>query len=275
MPGPAATASAVTPRDNLRGLAVMALGVGLFACADTVAKILTAHYHPIQIVWTRQLGLLAVFSASAFIFALRYVALADAVAVSFVAPFMVTILGALVLGEPVGFRRWTAVAVGFAGTLVVIRPGMGLFHPAIFLVVLAAGAFAARQIVSRYLGKADKTATTVAYTSLTSSALLLVPLPFVWQAPAGWGDIAMMAALAVLAGSGEFMVIRALEIAHAVVVAPVHYSLILYSTFFGWVVFGQLPDGWTWVGVAIIMASGLYTLYREARAGVAAKGEAG
>ncbi len=278
--------------DNLRGLLLMALAFFLFAAADTQAKFLTGWFHPMQIVWTRQLGLLmgvlvllmlkgpsilktrkpglqvlrgmlAVFSATAFIFALRYVPLADAVAVSFVAPFMVTIMGALFLGEKVGLRRWSAVTIGFIGTLIVIRPGLGVVHPAVFLVLIAATAFALRQILSRVLAASDRTATTVTYTAIASVLLLSAPLPFFWKAPeAGW-ELAVLVGMAVCAALGELLVIRALEIAQAIVLAPVHYSLIIWGTFYGWLVFDQLPDHWTWFGAAIIVATGLYILDRE------------
>lgn len=281
-------------QNNILGLWLMVGGFALFSAGDAVAKLLTESYHPVQIAWTRQLGLIigilillalrgrallhsetpwlqasrgvmAALSATCFIFAVAHVPLADAVAVSFVAPFMVTVLGALLLGEPVGIRRWAAVAVGFVGMLIVVRPGAGVFHPAILLVVLAASAFAGRQIISRRLGSRDRTETTLAYTALTAAALLTVPLPFVWRTPLAAGDLALMAGLALLAGCGEFLVIRALEIAQAVVVAPTHYSLILFGTFWGFVIFGQLPDLWTGVGALVISASGLYTIYRESR----------
>jgi S-adenosylmethionine uptake transporter len=278
--------------DNLRGLLLMALAFFLFAAADTQAKFLTGWFHPMQIVWTRQLGLLtgvlvllmlkgpsilktrhpalqvlrgmlAVLSATAFIFALRHVPLADAVAVSFVAPFMVTVMGALFLREKVGVRRWSAVTIGFIGTLIVTRPGLGVIHPAVLLVVVAATAFALRQIVSRALAATDRTATTITYTAIASVVLLTAPLPFFWKAPeAGW-ELALLVGMAACAALGELMVIRALEIAQAIVVAPVHYSLIIWGTFYGWLVFDQLPDRWTWLGAAIIVATGLYIMHRE------------
>lgn len=280
------------PNDNLRGTLLMLAGFGAFSCADIAAKILTANYHPVQIVWTRQLGvtigvialilingvsilksqaprlqiargLCAIASALFFVFAIAYVPLADAVAVSFVAPFIVTILGAVLLGEAVGLRRWAAVFTGFLGTLIVVRPGLGVFHPAIFLVLGAATVFAARQIISRFLGRRDPTATTLAYTSMTTVAVLILPLPFIWEAPKSAGDVALMTGMALAGGLGEYLIIRALEIAHAVVVAPMQYSLIVYSTLWGFLVFGHLPDLWTWVGAFVIIASGLYTLYRE------------
>ena len=269
----------------------MLLGMFLFSAVDTQAKFLTDTLHPIQIVWVRQAGLLlgvlvllglrgrtilatahpwlqtlrgacAASSATIFILAISFVPLADAVAVSFVAPFMVTVAGAWLLREPVGMRRWIAVGVGFAGAMIVIRPGTGAIHPAVLLVILAAAIFAARQIISRYLSADDRTVTTVAYTALVGSALLTLPLPFVWVWPETRLEVMLLASIAVMAGLAELMVIKSLELAQAVAVAPVQYSLLIWSTFYGWLVFADLPDFWTWVGALIIVASGLYTLRR-------------
>lgn len=274
------------------GIAYMAAGMFIFSAVDTQAKFLTEFLHPIQIVWSRQLGLLiAVFvllafrgltilkterpglqvlrggmaagSATLFIVAISFVPLADAVAVTFVAPFLVTVLGALMLREHVGARRWTAVAIGFLATLIVIRPGLGVFHPAILLVLVAATFFALRQVLSRVLSGTDRTITTVAYTALVGSFLLTLPLPFVWQWPATTLEIVLLVSIAIMAGVAELMVIKALEVAQAVVVAPVHYTIMIWSTMYGYLVFHQLPDFWTWTGTAIIIATGLYTLHRE------------
>lgn len=282
--------------DAVRGIACMALGMFLFSGGDTLAKLLTDSLHPVQIMWSRQLGLLAgvivilgmhgwgvlrtsnlkiqitrgvmaVCSGTLFIFALRYVPLADAVAVSFVAPFLVTVLGALVLREHVGRRRWIAVGIGFLGMLIVVRPGLGVVHPAVLLVVLAATAFALRQVFSRMLSGGDRTVTTVAYTALTSSFLLTLAVPFFWNAPDLSRDVPLLVGLAVLAGCGEVLVIKSLEMTQAVVLAPVHYSLLIWGVFYGFFVFGDLPDIWTWIGAAVIMGTGLYVLHRERVAG--------
>jgi S-adenosylmethionine uptake transporter len=296
MPIPTATPITVKPLtpqgDSMRGIAYMAGGMFLFSAVDTQAKFLTESLHPIQIVWSRQLGLflgvlilialrgvsvlhtkqpllqvgrgvLAAISATLFIVAVSYVPLADAVAVSFVAPFIVTLMGALILREPVGIRRWVAVIIGFAGTLVVMRPGMGVLHPAVGLVLIAATAFAFRQVLSRMLSGTDPVHTTVAYTALVGSALLTIPLPFVWQAPQMGLEMVLLVSIALMAAVAEVLVIKALEVAQAVVVAPVQYSLLIWGTFYGWMVFGQLPDLWTWVGALIIVATGVYTLNRE------------
>ena len=277
--------------ENGLGLVLMGLGMFLFSAVDTMVKFLTDDLHPWQIVWTRQLGLLvaalvllaisgrallktqhlklqiarglvAVCSASAFIFALRHVALADAVAISFVAPFMVTLMASFILREPVGLRRWIAVTLGFVGTLIILRPGMGVIHPSAILVIVAAFFFACRQIISRAIADTDATGTTVFYTAIIGVAVLSLPLPFVWVTPSSQ-TVWILLALAALAAVAEIFVIKALEVAMAVVVAPVHYTLILWGTLYGWLVFGQLPDLWTWVGAAIVVATGLYTLRRE------------
>jgi S-adenosylmethionine uptake transporter len=289
---PAASAESPKRPDNIRGLIYMGAAFFLYSAADAQAKFLTTSFHPIQIAWTRQLGLLtgvifllflkgptilaakapflqvargalAVISVTLFVSAVKFVPLADAVAVTFVAPFIVTILGALLLGENVGRHRLSAVIVGFIGTLVVIRPGLGAFHPATILVLLAATAFALRQILSRMLTDRDRIATTIAYTSLVSSALLTIPLPYFWNTPQSASQLMLLAGLAVCAGMGEFLIIKALETAHAVVVTPMHYTLIVWATFYGWFIFAQLPDFWTLAGTAIIVATGLYIVRRE------------
>lgn len=284
-----------TAAESLRGIAFMAGGFFFYATSDMLAKLLTQSMHPLQVAWTRQLGLLAfvlvllvrhglpilrshrpglqvsrgltaVLTSTSFIFALTYVPLADAVAVTFVAPFMVTALAALILRERIGQRRWIAVALGFVGTLVVIRPGAGVFHPAIFLVLVTATAFALRQILSRLLSGEEPLQTTIAYTGLTASLLLTIPLPFVWVTPPDWQVVAIMAGTAVTAGLAELGIIRALDLAQAAVLAPVQYTLMIWGTVWGFLIFAQLPDVWTLTGAAIIMASGGYSFWREYRA---------
>ncbi len=277
--------------ENGKGLLLMGLGMFLFAAVDTIAKFLTSDLHPFQIVWTRQLGLLvgalfllalhgrhlfltahpklqlvrglvAALSAAAFIFALRHVPLADAVAVSFVAPFLVTLMAALILREPVGWRRWVAVVLGFVGSMIILRPGMGVVHPAAMLVVAAAFFFACRQVISRAIAARDGTGTTILYTAITAVFVLSMPLPWVWVTPGG-SEFLLLLSLALLAGLAEVCVIRALELGLAVAITPVHYTLIIWASLYGWLVFGQFPDAWTWAGAGIIMATGTYTLRRE------------
>lgn len=278
--------------NNRLGLWYMLLGMCLFASTDALAKLLTQSLPALQVVWLRQSGLflgvvvvlclrglqvlqttqpalqigrgaLAAASAALFIIAVSYVPLADAVAITFVAPFIVTVLGAFLLREPVGVRRWSAVVVGFIGTMIVIRPGMGVMHPAAFLLIIAASAFAVRQIMSRVLSQGDRTVTTVAYTAIVSWCLLAIPQPFVWQTPTSLLEIGLLVAMAVFAAAGETLVIMALDAAQAVVVAPVQYVLLLWGTLYGYLLFGQLPDQWTLFGALIIVLTGLYIFNRE------------
>jgi len=263
----------------------------LFAAGDTLAKLLTDVFHPIQIIWFRQSGLLfgvllylairgvsilhtkqpalqmtrgvlVVLSSLIFVFAVRYAPLADAIAASFVAPFFVTILGAVLLKEKVGVHRWTAVVVGFVGALIIIRPGMGVIHPAVMLVVIAAALFSTRQVIGRLLADTDKTITTITYTALTASLVITLPLPWVWQMPESAKHWVMLALLGISAAIAEVLVIRAMEVAEVAVIAPIHYTIIIWATVYGFLVFNQLPDIWTFIGTAIIIFAGFYTLKR-------------
>ena len=281
-----------TRSDNLKGLFYMAAGMFLFSAVDTLAKFLTDTLHPLQIVWIRQLGLvagtlllmglygvrifatthpvlqlvrgiLAAGSAALFITAISYVALADAIAVTFIAPLIVTVFSAVLLAEKVGLQRWSAIIAGFIGTLIVIRPGFASFHPALLLVLMAATLFACRQIISRMLSGSDNAYTTVAYTALASSLALSVPAFYVWVTPQTSQQYILLVVMALLAGLAEFMVIKALQIAHAGLVAPVQYTILIWGTIYGFIIFSDIPDIFTFTGAAIIIASGLYTVHRE------------
>ncbi|WP_417725170.1 DMT family transporter [Salipiger sp.] len=289
------TGPASLPANPMIAIGMMALGFLLFSISDAASKLMTGDFHPLQVAWTRQLGLLSVglwllarrgpaifrtrrpklqlargtvaaLSSSMFIFAVSYVPLAEAIAIAFVAPFVVTIFGALILKEPVGARRWIAVVIGFVGMLIVVRPGYASFHPAMFLVLASAALFSARQILSRMVGPVDMTSTTILYSSLTAISLLSVPAILVWSTPTTLGQCGALLCVAASAGMGEVLIIRALERAHAVVLAPVQYTLIVWGTIWGWMLFAQFPDHWTLVGTSIIIASGLYTLHREHKA---------
>lgn len=290
---PIAVGGAMSRQTNsTMGILLMIGGMFCFAAADTLAKLLNESFHPMQIVWVRQLGLFvgvmfllsikglsllksknlkiqiargvaAATSATLFVIGIGYVNIADAVAVSFVAPFLVTILAAFILKEKVGPRRWLAIFIGFLGMLIILRPGMGVMDPALLIIVAAALVFALRQIISRTLAGGDSVLTTIAYTGIVSLAVLTIPMLFFWQWPTNSGQIMMFSGLAILGACGEVFVIKALEAAEAVVVAPMQYTILIWGTLYGYLIFGHLPDGWTWVGAAVIMVSGLYTLHRE------------
>ena len=277
---------------NMKGVALMAIGMFLFCTVDTQAKLLTNSLNPIQIVWLRQCGLLfgvlilllvrgvkilktnhlklqilrgtiVIISPVCFVSALIFVPLADAVAVTFVSPFFVVILAVLFLGEKIGIHRWSAIIIGFLGTMIIIRPGLGVVNPAIFLVLIAAALFSVRQVISRYLSHSDNTVTTVAYTALVGSFWLTFALPFIWKWPNSSAEFILILSITILAALAEICVIKALELAEATLLGPVHYTLIIWGVFYGFIVFNQIPDLWTWIGTIIIVCCGLYTMYRE------------
>ena len=292
MAGGAPPRPALQAGDNVKGALFMLAGMFVFSAVDAQAKYLTSHLPALQIVWTRQIGLVlgvlmliawhgrtilrtgfpmlqigrgaaAALSATFFITGLNFVALADAVSVTFVAPLVVTMLAALLLGERVGLHRWAATVIGFLGTLIVIRPGMESFHPGLLLPLLAAILFAIRQVISRHIGSRDRTETTLAYTALTAFLMLSVVQPFIWQPIGSLKLIAIITSMSLMAALGEFLVIRALEIGQAVFVSPLHYTIIIWASLYGYLIFGQFPDIWTWAGSFVIMASGLYIFHRE------------
>ena len=136
--------------------------------------------------------------------------------------------------------------------MVVIRPGLGVVHPAVLLILLAALLFSLSQISSRVVAGIDPILTIVAYTALAASICLRIPLPFVWQWPTSSTELALLISMAILAAVAEITMIKALDVADDVVLAPVHYSIIIWATLYGFVIFDQLPDIWTWVGASII-----------------------
>jgi len=290
-----AAASAPTQASALSGIALMAFGFFCYAISDMMAKLLTQSLPPLEVSWIRQLGLFsgvivllarrgpgllrtrhpvlqfargasAAIASAGFVIAITFVPLADATAVSFVAPFMVTILAAVILHEKVGIHRWMAVAVGLFGTLIIVRPGSGILHPAIIFVVIAAAGFAGRQILSRFLSSSEQLATTVAWTGLTTTFLLTLPLPWIWVTPDTPRVLLLALGTAMAAGIAELALMRALDRTQAVILAPMQYTIIIWSTFWGFVVFGQFPDACTLAGAALIIASGAYVFWREARA---------
>lgn len=280
---------------NVAGVLLMLCAFFLHSLSDVGSKMLAESHHPLQLAWIRMLGLLLgvmfligrngtpilrtrhpylqilrglliVTSAIAYLFALAYVPLADAVAVTFVAPFVVIVLAATVLKEKVGAARWLAAIVGFAGTLIIIRPGAGVLHPAISLSLIAGAAFAIRQVISRFVAGSDRLATTVAYTTLTAFVLLSLPLAFVWTNPATPQHLVLMFGIACLTGAGEYLIMRALDIAEAMVVAPLLYTIMIWGTLWGLIFFGTLPDSWTFAGTALVIGSGIFTIYVDRRA---------
>ncbi len=270
----------------------MMIAMFVFALVDALAKYLTSALPALQISWLRwtamfsgviilliikgphllrttQLnfqiarGATAGLSALFFIFGLSYVPLADAVAMTFVAPILVTVMATVFLGEKVAISSSIAVIAGFLGVLLVIKPGLSGFQPWLILPFVAAVLFAVRQIISRFLGEKDSFETTTCYTAIVAFVISGAVLPFVWQPITSVVMIVIMVIMSTLAAVGELLVIKSLNIAQAAAVTPVHYTLIVWSTMYGYVLFGNVPDYLTCLGAAIIIAAGFFIMRKN------------
>jgi len=199
--------------------------------------------------------------------ALTFLPLAEAATIGFVAPLFSVILSALILAEPVGRHRWSAVALGFIGVLIVMRPDGGHFPPiGLALALLAALGTAAVTITLRQIGRTESTPTIVLWFTCFSMAATGLFLPFYGQ----WHDArtwAILGALGLLGGMGQLFLTSALRFAPVSVVVPFDYSQLIWAVLLGWALFGTHPTAATWAGAAVIVASGLYTIYREHKLG--------
>lgn len=217
---------------------------------------------------TKRLGmqlfrsLLLLVTTVMFFTGISLIPLADASAIMFVAPILVTALSMPMLGEKVGPRRWASIAIGFIGALIVIRPGGDSLQLAALLPFGAACCYAVYQVFTRSLSHSDQPLTTLAYTALVGAVVMCFVVPFNWQTPDtnGW---LMMILIGLLGGVSQFTLIKAFQSAPAAAVTPFSYSSLIWATLYGFLVFGDLPDLWTIVGALIIAASGLYIFHRE------------
>ena len=274
-----------------RGILWMLLTGICFVAMDSLAKHLTQSYPIAQVVWaryafhflllalvlgprlrrtmhTRRLGLqclrsVLLLGATCLSFAaLSFIPLADATAIMFVAPIVVTALAMPLLGERVGPHRWASVVVGFLGALVIIRPGTEAMDPAALLALGGASCYALYQIATRRLSATEAPLTTLAYTALIGVLATSALMPFLWLPPAPMHWFAMIG-LGLLGGIGHFALIKAFQFAPAATVTPFGYSNLIWAVLFGYLIFGDLPDGWTVSGALVIAGSGLYIAHRE------------
>jgi drug/metabolite transporter (DMT)-like permease len=279
-------------RAVLRGILLILVSTLIFSANDALVKWLTQHHPVPQLVWARFLfqllllvvlirpsrplamfrtqqpalqisrGLLALASSLLFVFAVQAIPLADAAAIGMANPLIATLLAVPLLGEPIGIRRILAVTVGFIGVLVILRPGLGVMHPAALFALGVAFTYALFQIITRKLGPTEAPLTTMLYSSIVPVVAMSLAMPFVW-APAGLWHWCLMAVMGAVGGIGHYMVVRAFRLAPVGVLAPFGYFQLIASTLLGFLVFNQWPDRWTVAGAVIVTLSGLYVLYRE------------
>jgi drug/metabolite transporter (DMT)-like permease len=279
----------------LTGILLIVLAMTIVPIMDVLAKVLSARYPVIEIVWARYffhlLYLLPIvvirFGASAlmprhpvlqifrggllmvstllFFSAIAQMPISDALALVFIAPLIVTVLSPFILAEQVGGRRWAAVWTGFFGALVIIRPGFVSIDTGTVLALSAGVIYAFYIIATRKLSGTSPPLVTLTYTALLGAVVTSAIVPFQWVMP-GLFDLSLMAAMGACAAAGHFLLIKAFDYAPASVLAPFGYSEIIMATIIGFIVFGNFPDIWTWLGIAIIISSGIYISIRERRA---------
>ena len=217
--------------------------------------------HNPKLVMTR--GLIGAVSLIVWFQGLATVPLAEATAISFTAAIFGAIGAVLVLGERMRLRRWTAAAVGFAGVLVVLRPGAGVATTGAVLVLLSAVLWGTNTVIVKTLARRDSSITIVTWTGLTLSLVTLLPAALVWQWPSA-AQLGWLAAIGVLGGLGSLAWTQALKLAEATLVIPFDFSRLVWAGLLGWWMFAEVPDGWTWLGSLMIVASTGYIALREA-----------
>jgi drug/metabolite transporter (DMT)-like permease len=207
-------------------------------------------------------ALLLPLNIGCVVIALGHLPMAETQALGLTFPLMVTALSAPLLGERVGPVRWAAVALGFAGALVIVRPGFAAFDPAVLVILLGASSFALYLILTRMLSRTEPSERLMVFTGLVGLAVLSVPALMLWEMPdaRGWRLLALVAVGGV---AGHGLVILALAAAPASVLQPFNFAQLLWAAIAGYLVFGDLPDKFTLVGGTIIVSAGLIVWYRE------------
>lgn len=277
----------------VRAMATMLAAVVAFSLMDAGLKLLSAHYPPFEVAalrgtaslpwvaawvlssaglrslrpvqWRLHLlrGGMGIAMMAAFVYALRTLPLANAYSLFFVAPLLITALSGPMLGEQVGPRRWVAIAVGLVGVLVLLRPsGHGLLSAAAIAVLLAATMYALSAITVRWLAKTDTPQAMVTWL-LVSMAVGGGVLALPHWIPLRNEHLWLVAGVGLAGAVGQYTIIEAFRLGEASLLAPLEYTALVCGVVLDFVLWHTLPDRITWVGAAIIVASGLYLLRRE------------
>jgi len=277
-------------RDHLKAIAMMVIGFSLVPGMDAIAKYLSGDYSVLQLGWARfvfhllfvvpvvwvrhrhqiwpkrpglQLarGVFQMAATLLFFAALSHMPIADALAILFAYPLLVTALSPILLGEYVRGIQWLAVAIGLGGVLFILRPDAGAFHSAGLLALGASVCFALYMITTRKVAGTSPPLVTLVYSAVVGAAVLTVATPWFWTPPRA-ADWALMVLIGLLAATGHFLIVKAFELAPASRIAPFGYVEIVSATALGYFVFGDFPDVWAFVGIAIIVIAGALVSYR-------------
>ena len=259
---------------------------------DGMAKHLSTEIHFLEVVWGRYFFMVVItvpitfvffkqhlswpkniniqlarsiflfLSTILFFYAISVISLAEALTLAFVSPLIVTLLSAILLKEQVGYRRWTAVIIGFIGAIIVIRPGFNEISLATFAGLGTGIAYAFYVITTRKLSSIDSPLLTLIFTGLSGAIIISIIVPFVWITP-NYTQWLFLIGLAAVGTLGHFFLILSLNFAEASKLAPFAYFEIVTNIIIGYYFFGDLPDRWIWIGLIIIVSSGVYITTRE------------
>jgi drug/metabolite transporter (DMT)-like permease len=213
-------------------------------------------------------GLLNAAGMLAFFWAISLTTLATVSAIAFAAPLFATLLAILILGEKVGLRRWAGLAIGFAGTVIILRPGAGVIGEGALIALASSIVWAGAMIVIKHLTRSESVLSITAWGAFYVGLFTLIPAIFVWKWPQGeaWLWLIFVGAC----GSAiQLCFAKAFSLADTSVVLPFDFLKLVWASLVGFLLFAEIPDLWTWVGGTIIFASSVYIAYRERRRGAA------
>ncbi|KQY11493.1 DMT family transporter [Rhizobium sp. Root482] len=287
-----ASAAAGFGASSAAGPLVMLLGMLMFALNDAMGKWLVSSYGLGQVILIRSVAALIILSpllwkagfapivgaerkgmqlarvifstveVFCFYYAVMYLPLADVMTYWLAAPIYVAAASPFLLGEKVGWRRWSAIAVGFVGVIITLEPSSAMFTMPAVISIIGSAAFAFMMISGRFLrGTPDSTLVFFQITGAGIAGLFFVP--FDWSPIQSQTDLLLLGLLGVVAMAAHMLVNRALKMSDAATVAPLQYTLLLYAVIFGWMFFGDVPRLTMIIGAALIVASGLFIFIRE------------
>ncbi|WGF90198.1 DMT family transporter [Marinivivus vitaminiproducens] len=211
-------------------------------------------------------GLIGTAGLAAGFYSIVHLELAEATAIGFTKPLFIIVLAALFLGEVVRARRWSATAVGFIGVLIMFRPGVGAFEPAMVIGLIGALAGALVSMTIRSLSRSERPTAILFYFGLTSSLILAIPAAMVWQTPSLL-ELLLMVLVGAVASGSQLCLIRGYHAAEASALAPFEYAMLPIAMLYGFALFGEIPDLWALLGAGLIVLSTLYIARREASLG--------
>lgn len=281
----------------LAGIALSAIAFALFSTHDVLVKMLGAQFSVFQIIFFSSLfsfvpmtlvmsadravdnfrphnaalvglrALMNVISLSSAFYAFTVLPMAEVYAIIFAMPLLITILAVPILGETIRLQRGIAVLIGLVGVLIVLRPGSADFTLGHLSALMTAISGAIASLLVRKLRKSERTAVLVLYPMLGAVILMAILMPSVYK-PVELVSLTAMAVVGFLAITGQFLIVAAYKRAPAAVIAPIQYSQILWATIYGWWFFNEFPDQWVGLGASIIIASGMFIVWRESRSNI-------